>query len=404
MQLHHIENFCHLKILNMIFDSDCCDWNVSTSTFDTHLFNREQIVILLEDTNGNTFGCFIQNKIVSRVSFINGEWIGNPISDQQAFLFELKTNGKLDRPYKFTCKQNTLNDSMFILYGPQEELLFSLGNGDLSICKQSRKNECFCQQNTYDYQEGKHPLFGNTKTEFEVKRIQVFQMYETDELRKEKEEVKKLSEKEKQLQFTQETELLETLVHGTIMEQVETIKMIEQWTQMGFHEIIFDSDVCSYSIGSSTFDKRIYGRGKLVFLIEDENNNIFGCFVNQPIDRYWYFKNNQWNGSKIVDKKTFIFTIESNGRCQQPMKFEIKPTDKSEAFALYHENESMLFSIGNGFDICIFKEESKHACYCCQQSFDYQGYQKVLVGNESKSYPFTLKRIQVFQMKEINKK
>ena len=50
-------------------------------------------------------------------------------------------------------------------------------------------------------------------------------------------------------------------------------------------------------------------------MIENEDGEIFGCYINSTIDKI-----NYW----IKDENTFVFNLESNGRHEGPMKFDIK--------------------------------------------------------------------------------
>ena len=97
----------------------------------------------------------------------------------------------------------------------------------------------------------------------------------------------------------------------------------------------------------------------------------------------------------------FVFNLESKGRHEAPMKFDIKKENCYEAFKLYSDNEyrGWLFSCGNN-DILIMKENCK-SWSCCSQNekcyFDYRGVEKALVQNPHPGR-FTPKRIIVIQM------
>ena len=66
---------------------------------------------------------------------------------------------------------------------------------------------------------------------------------------------------------------------------------------------------------------------------------------------------------------------------------------------MYDYKNEILFDFGES-DICIKKEKNKNECYCEQDAFDYQGNDNVFVGKEGSGNPFTVKRIQVWQMYE----
>ena len=53
---------------------------------------------------------------------------------------------------------------------------------------------------------------------------------------------------------------------------------------------------------------------RLLKSIEDEEGNVFGGYINAKIDCYGYER----------DPNAFIFSIQSNGRLEQPMKSESK--------------------------------------------------------------------------------
>ena len=179
------------------------------------------------------------------------------------------------------------------------------------------------------------------------------------------------------------------------------IKQIEEWSSTTFKEVVFDSDIDDWSKDTSTFDQKIFNREKLTFIMEDTEGNVFGGFVNAKIDKYVYCEYGEWKGSKITDKNAFVFSLRSNGRLKEPMKFDFKSENRDWAFQLQKSIDDYLFVFGGGNDIRINKENSKSECYCNEESFDYQGKKKVLVGKE-KWCRYTVQRIQVWQMYETD--
>ena len=129
---------------------------------------------------------------------------------------------------------------------------------------EERKTIGICSQSSYDYKGKSNALTG--KDEFEVKRIIVVQMtqpqtfavsniYIDTEMREDKRESR---EKKERVQ-------------------------IEDWCGMYFEKKIFDSDVDDWSMKSSVFHKKIFGRENLLFLIEDDKDNVFGGFIKSKI-------------------------------------------------------------------------------------------------------------------------
>ena len=100
---------------------------------------------------------------------------------------------------------------------------------------------------------------------------------------------------------------------------------------------------------------------------------------------------------KETDNKSFEFNLESNGRLQQPMKFEIKDLKKG-GYCLYEKSDYDLIILG---DIYLYKENEKNYSHCWQHKyspFDYHGIKNALCG-KTKYENFTPKRILVIQMK-----
>ena len=108
---------------------------------------------------------------------------------------------------------------------------------------------------------------------------------------------------------------------------------IEEFCQLKYQEIIFDSDICDWKQFTSTFDKRIIYRNQLVFLIEDEDDNCFGAFINSRIESLCSFdnENKYWNGENISDPEAFIFSLKSPGRDIGFQKFEILPNEETRS-------------------------------------------------------------------------
>ena len=143
----------------------------------------------------------------------------------------------------------------------------------------------------------------------------------------------------------------------------------------------------------------------MLFLIEDEDGEKFGYYLNtEVVEKY-----KEW---KETDNKSFEFNLQSNGRLQQPMKFEIIDI-KRGGYYLCEKSAYYLISLG---DITLFKGNWKNYSHCYQfgNNFDYHGIKNALCGKTHQSNfliiigtpnqwgitnPFTLKRLIVIQMK-----
>ncbi|BFU21283.1 trichohyalin, putative [Entamoeba histolytica] len=168
------------------------------------------------------------------------------------------------------------------------------------------------------------------------------------------------------------------------------IKQIEEWTEKRISNILFDSDIDDWNIDTSVFEERIMNKEHLIIIIEDSEGNKFGGYVNSKIDKV-----DEW----ISDSKSFVFSLESNGRMKGMKKFDI--IHPEYAFCLYNQSNGWLFEFGYGggySDICVFKENYKTYSYCNQDSFEYEGIENALCGNEWPN-DFTPKRIIVIELK-----
>ncbi|BFU22486.1 trichohyalin, putative [Entamoeba histolytica] len=164
------------------------------------------------------------------------------------------------------------------------------------------------------------------------------------------------------------------------------IKQIEELTEKRISNILFDSDKDDWNIDTSVFDQRIINKEHIIIIIEDEDGNKFGGYVNSKVDKV-----DKW----INDSYSFVFSLESNRRMEGMMKFDIK--EPEFAFCLYNQSDGILFGFGCG-DIRVCKEKYKTKSYCYQQSFEYKGITNALCGKQHPNR-FTTKRIIVIEMK-----
>ncbi|BFU23760.1 trichohyalin, putative [Entamoeba histolytica] len=170
------------------------------------------------------------------------------------------------------------------------------------------------------------------------------------------------------------------------MEEVY-IKQLEELTEKRINNILFDSDKDDWSKNTSVFDQRIMNKEHIIIIIEDEDGNKFGGYVNEKIDKV---------GTWINDSKSFVFSLESKGRMKGMMKFDIKYPQN--AFYLCNQSSDCLFKFGYFGDIFVYKENYKTKSYCQQDSYEYEGIRNALCGKEWPKY-FTPKRIIVIEMK-----
>ena len=172
---------------------------------------------------------------------------------------------------------------------------------------------------------------------------------------------------------------------------VKEKKQLEEWTGKKCLEILFDMKQDGYPKNDSTiFQDKIFNRSHLVILIEDTMNNKYGYYFNGTVNVYDSFTKTE--GS-------FMFSLKSNGRYNEMMKFEQK--DGCLGIEIYNKSNDRLMFVSGGIN--IKKENSKSSngvgqfSYC----FDYHGKTKMFHPDceNGKWQNFTMKRFTVIEMK-----
>ena len=86
---------------------------------------------------------------------------------------------------------------------------------------------------------------------------------------------------------------------------IKNIPILEEWSGYKYNQIIYDSDKDGKI--NEIFKNKIINHSHLYFIIIDSNNNVFGHYHNEIIDRIKF---------PIYNKTIFMFTLNSNGRCE----------------------------------------------------------------------------------------
>ena len=166
------------------------------------------------------------------------------------------------------------------------------------------------------------------------------------------------------------------------------ISQLEEWTELKCSDIIFDSDVDDWSKNTFTLMDRIIGKKQLVFLIEDEEDEeLFGYYLNTGIPQEY----NKWIETNY---ESFEFNLHSNGRLQEPMKFEIIDLYHGGCHLSLNSSWNNLILLGD-ISLRIENVKNNSECWTCEDRFDYHGIEYPLCGK----WKFTPKRILVIQMK-----
>ncbi len=95
------------------------------------------------------------------------------VEDPKAFVFSLKSNGRLQELEKFAIKSDCKRDA-FRLGNDEWDWLFWMGFRDIFIWKKGVDFDNFCEQHAFDYHGVNNALCGNTH--FILSRFVVIQM------------------------------------------------------------------------------------------------------------------------------------------------------------------------------------------------------------------------------------
>ncbi|BFU24166.1 trichohyalin, putative [Entamoeba histolytica] len=148
--IKQIEEWTERRISNILFDSDNDDWNKYTSVFDQRIINKEHLIIIIEDSEGNKFGGYVNSKI------------------------DKNSKGRMKGMKKIDIKEP---ECAFKLYNQSDDCLFLFGLGDFGVYKENDKIKSYCSQYSFEYKGIENALCGKQlPNHFTPKRIIVIEM------------------------------------------------------------------------------------------------------------------------------------------------------------------------------------------------------------------------------------
>ena len=135
---------------------------MNTSVLGDRILHKSNLVVIIEDTNNNKFGGFVSKTINQYDAWIN---------DPNAFVFSLRSNGRINGMMKFNITQSQY---AFNLPSRSNPGLFSMGSG-MDICvSKIRGTGNYCSRGSFDYHGLTNALCGGNN--FTPKRITVIKM------------------------------------------------------------------------------------------------------------------------------------------------------------------------------------------------------------------------------------
>jgi hypothetical protein len=167
-----LESWTSKKCTEIVFDTNRDGYpKDNTNTFEMKVKNRSNLMFIVEDTNGNKFGGYLNTKI----DHVDGDYY----NDSNAFVFTLKSPGRNLGMRKFGISNSSY---AFYLYNQSSSYLFLFGYGyDISIQKENNKTLSYCCQSSdrsYNYEGIDNALIpnANNQQKFTPQRITVIQM------------------------------------------------------------------------------------------------------------------------------------------------------------------------------------------------------------------------------------
>ena len=293
-----------------------------------------------------------------------------------------KTEKKQSQIFKI---RSTERKHAMSLFTKDDKRLFSIGTSDIIVYKHNCSFKSYCLKKSFESK--KEELLGKQGTDdrFDIKRIIVWKLNETEEQRKQREQqIETVIKGEKE-------ELIKS-INKIPREFTQSISKIEEWTSLKFKTILFDSKYCKCKVGESYFDKHIFNQENIAICIQTDSE-IYGGFLYSKVDKYRSINNGIVDG--VVDSKSFLFTSKND------KQFKVKRDEQNKPiFFLYEGNEDeRLFAFGIG-EIWIGKDvDNVKKGYCRQDSktmYDFKTSKKVLTGKTG-SEQINYKRIMVCQ-------
>ncbi|KAL7718475.1 TLDc domain-containing protein [Entamoeba marina] len=263
------------------------------------------------------------------------------------------------------------------------------------------------EQNTKNQQDEKQIEFNKQNERLEKEKQDLFKKFnlekedllnkfnmEKEELQNERNKRKqKYNEKIKELKNlkyqydTGDYKIISTISNDENINFVPSINKMKEWSGKQHYNIIFDSKTDGDGSNNVLLNK-VINKKNLYFIHFDNDQNIYGGYVNELIDVY---------NEDINDPNAFVFSLKRNNQ-NTLKKYSIKQNEHHRAFCLC-PSQNVLYSFGfDGVhcrDITTFKVGDPQS-YCLPYLYEYNGENNPLSFKSNNR--FTIERILVIQM------
>ena len=163
--IQKIEEWTGKIIKSIVFDSDQDNWN-SGEEFSRYIIGKSNLLFMIDDIENNRFGGYISAEITKADSYV---------TDPNAFIFSLRSNGRLSQPTKFKIKYP---GNAFTLITTHDRYIFAFGGGyDIKLDSYKTKEYANSNPSSYDFGENTNALYGKIYPHrFTPKKWVVYQM------------------------------------------------------------------------------------------------------------------------------------------------------------------------------------------------------------------------------------
>ena len=164
-QKEKIEEWTGMKCGELLFDSNVDNWAQNTSVLGEKIFGKKQLVFLIENVVGETFGFYLHNECIQKY---------NTMVDIESKSFEFNifsSYKRLNIPMKFEQIKSRIGKIWFPDKSDKQLIIL----GDICLNKQNEKEMSWCaSQDVYDYHGIENAICGNIV--FVPKHFVVIQM------------------------------------------------------------------------------------------------------------------------------------------------------------------------------------------------------------------------------------
>ena len=150
---------------NILFDSDCDDWRIMKSTFENRINQKERIVFMIETTENEKYGYYINNEIV-----VNRYNSFDMSVDEKSFNFQLISKDGIFNPIQY--QQQKDKNINYKIHENSSPNLITIDN--IWLMKENMKQQSFKRYREENDNEDKVYIFN-------PKRILVIQMDLTEQ-------------------------------------------------------------------------------------------------------------------------------------------------------------------------------------------------------------------------------